>query len=136
MKKCKTEYGTTNPPGQGETMIYPASNTLSALAAFRKQLNVTANNVANVQSQGYQKSRVTFSEGQNGGVVPSVIQIDTPGTPKETIFNDRVVETESSNVDLAEELTEMISAKAGYMSNLKPFKVQDDMLGALLNIKG
>ena len=116
-------------------MIYPAANTLSALAAFKKKLNVTANNVANLNTQGFKKSRVTFSEGKNGGVEAAVTSVDTPGKPQDTIRNDRITETESSNVDLATELTDMISAKAGYMSNLKPLKAQDDMIGTLLDIK-
>ena len=117
-------------------MIYPAGNTLSALNAFKKQLNVTANNVANMHTDGFKKSRVTFSQGDRGGVVASVNPVETPGIPKESIRNDHIVETESSNVDLAQELPEMITAKAGYTSNLKPLQAQDDMLGDLLDILG
>ena len=117
-------------------MIYPAYNAIGALAAFRKQLNVTANNVANINTQGYKKSRVNFSEGPNGGVVTSMTQVDTPGYSQETIQNDRVVATESSNVDLTAELTELVTAKAGYKANLKPLQTQNDMQGTLLDIMG
>jgi flagellar basal-body rod protein FlgC len=125
-----------NGNGQGDKMIYPAGNTLSALNAFKKQLNVTANNVANVNTDGFKSSRVTFSEADRGGVVASANLVETPGIPKETIINDRIVETETSNVDLAQELPEMISAKNGYTSNLKPLQAQNEMLGDLLDILG
>lgn len=117
-------------------MIYPTGNTLSAVNAFRKKMNVTANNVANVQTDEFKKSRVTFSESKSGGVSANVEKVDTPGITKESIRDDKIVETESSNVDLAEELPEMISTKAGYNANLKTLKIQDDLLGSLLDTIG
>lgn len=99
-------------------------------------MNVTANNVANVQTDGFKKSRVTFSEGKDGDVSASVDTVNTPGMPKSSIRGDRIVETESSNVDLAEELPEMISTKTGYKANLKSLKTQDNLLGSLLDIIG
>lgn len=117
-------------------MIYPTGNTLSAVNAFRKKMNVTANNVANVQTDEFKKSRVTFSESKSGGVSANVEKVDTPGITKETIRNGKIAETESSNVDLAEELPEMISTKTGYKANLKTLKTQGDMLGSLLDIIG
>ncbi len=117
-------------------MISPISSSLSALTAARKKMAVTANNVANVNTDEFKKSRVSLSEGSNGGVTATVDVVDTPGIPKETIQNDRLVQTESSNVDLAEELTEMIPTKSLYGANLKTLKTQDDMLGALIDIVG
>lgn len=107
---------------------------LSALTAYGKKLSSTANNIANVNSDGYKKSRVTMQEGPNGGVKTHVQQIDSPGYPKETFENGEVVQGESSNVNLAEELTEMIPSKTAYSANLKTVKVQDQMLGSLLDI--
>jgi len=117
-------------------MISPIASSLSALSAARKKLNVTANNVVNVNTDEFKKSRVTLSEGANGGVSATVDVVDTPGIPKETIQNDRFVPTESSNVDLAEELTELIPTKSYYGANLKSLKTQQDMLGALIDIIG
>jgi len=117
-------------------MIYPAGNTITALTAFRKKMDVTANNVANVSTDEFKKSRVTFSENKSGGVSATVDQVDTPGIPKETIRDDKVVEIESSNVDLAEELTETIPTKSGYGANLKTLHTMDDMLGSLMDILG
>ena len=117
-------------------MIYPVSNALSALNSFRKQLNVTADNIANVNTDDFKKSRVNMQEGPQGGVQADVQQIDTPGIPKEVIRDDEVVEVESSNVDLVEEFTDMITAKTGFSANLKTVAYQNETLGSLLDIFG
>ena len=113
--------------------VYPA---LSALTAFQKKMDVTANNVANVNTDEFKKSRTVMKEAANGGVTASIQQIDTPGIVRETIRNDGIEEVESSNVDLAEELPEMIIAEAGYSANTKTVQTQDEMLGSLLDIIG
>ncbi len=113
--------------------VYPA---LSALSAFQKKMDVTANNVANVNTDGFKKSRTTMQQAGNGGVTASIQQIDTPGIIRETIHNEGIEEVESSNVDLAEELPEMISTKASYGANIKTVQTQDEMLGSLLDIIG
>jgi flagellar basal-body rod protein FlgC len=117
-------------------MIYPVSNALSALNAFRKRLDVTANNIANVDTDDFKKSRVNMQEGSTGGVQASIQQIDTPGHPKQVYQDDALVERESSNVDLVEEIPEMISAKAGFSANLKSVSTQHQTLGSLLDILG
>ena len=111
--------------------VYPA---ISALSAFQKKMDVTADNVANVNTDGFKKSRVNLQEGNNGGVTASVQQINTPGIIRETIRNDGLEDVESSNVDLAEELPGMIPTKAAYSANIKTIKTQDAMLGSLLDI--
>jgi flagellar basal-body rod protein FlgC len=117
-------------------MIYPVSNALSALNAFRKNLDVTADNIANVNTNEFKKSRVTMQEGSAGGVQANVQQIQTPGHPKEVYQDDALIERESSNVDLTEEIPEMVVAKNGYNANLKTVSTQHQALGALLDILG
>ena len=117
-------------------MIYPVSNALSALNAFRKQLDVTANNVANSNTDDFKKSRVNMQEGPHGGVLADVQQVDTPGYPKEIYRDDQMVEVESSNVDLVEDITDMITAKSGFSANLKTVSTQHQVLGSLLDILG
>ncbi len=115
-------------------MITAADNSLSALSAFQKRTDVTANNIANVLTDGFKKSRVILEEGQPSGVNAVIDRVETQGVPKETIRDDQVVTVESSNVDLAEELPEMIINKAAYGANLKALKAQEDMMGSLLDI--
>jgi flagellar basal-body rod protein FlgC len=117
-------------------MVSSVYSALSALSAFQKKMDFTANNVANVNTDGFKKSRVTMQEGDNVGVRATVQQIETPGIIMETIRNDGIEDIESSNVDLAEEITEMIPTKAAYSANTKTIKTQDEMLGALLDLLG
>lgn len=115
-------------------MVHSVGNTLTALSAYRKKMNVIANNVANVLTDEFKKGRVTLSENQSGGVSTTIDQVDAPGIPKDSIRDDQIVQVESSNVDLAEELTEMIPTKSAYSANLKALRTQNDMLGSLLDI--
>jgi flagellar basal-body rod protein FlgC len=117
-------------------MIFPASPALSALSAYQKRMDVTANNVANLDTDEFKKSRVNMEEGENGGVKTSIQQINTPGMPKEVVREETIEETESSNVDLAEELTGMMSTKTSYSANLKTLKTQNEMLGHLFDMLG
>ena len=117
-------------------MIDSVSTALSALTAFQKKMDVTANNIANVKTDGFKKSRVSMEEGPQGGVRARIQQIDTPGVPKEAFEDGDIVEVESSNVDLAEELTEMIPTEKAYGANLKTLRTSDQMLGSLLDIIG
>jgi flagellar basal-body rod protein FlgC len=115
-------------------MIDATGSAITAMKAFQKKMNVTAHNVANVNTDEYKKSRVTLSEGRNGGVQATPDQVDTPGFPKETVRNGEIVETTSSNVDLAEELPEMMIAEGAYKANAKTVQSQDRLLGFLLNM--
>jgi flagellar hook protein FlgE len=117
-------------------MIFPTSSALSAVSAFQKRMEVTADNVANVDTDEFKKSRVTMTQASNGGVKTTIQKITTPGPVKETIRNGTIEDIESSNVDLAEALTDMIVTKAGYTANLKTVKTQNELLGSLLNISG
>lgn len=117
-------------------MIYPVSNALSALNAFRKTMDATGNNIANVNTDNFKKGRVNIQEGSNGGVQANIQQINTPGYPKEVYQDDTLVEVESSNVDLVEEMTEIVVAKAGFSANLETVSNQNQVLGSLLDILG
>lgn len=115
-------------------MISAIDKSLSALNALGTKMNVTADNIANALTDEFKKSRVTFKEGDNGGVAAIVDRVDIPGGLEETIRNDQPGLVESSNVDLAEELTGMIPTRSAYAANLKSLKVQDEMTGYLLDI--
>ena len=117
-------------------MITATGNSLSALSAFQKKMDVTANNIANVLTDEFKKSRVTMQESEPSGINAVVDRVETPGVPKETIRNDEPALVESSNVDLAEELVEMIPTRTAYGANLKALKTQEEMMGSLLDIFG
>ncbi|MDX2454646.1 flagellar basal body rod C-terminal domain-containing protein [Desulfosarcina sp.] len=117
-------------------MMSPLHSSLSAISAFSVKMNVTANNIANVNSDGFKKSRTTLKERPLGGVEPDVSIDNTPG-PTNPVFENGVTgQIEASNVDLAEEITDSISTQAGCKANLKTIQVYDEMLGSLLDTIG
>ena len=114
-------------------MIDATRSAVSAMKAFEKKMNAAANNMANVNTDGYKSRRATLSEAQNGGVKAIVDEVNTPGIPKNTIQNGEIVETESSNVDLVEEFSQMMIAQTAYKANTKTVEAQDQLLGILFD---
>ena len=109
---------------------------LSAIRAIQTKSQVNANNVANVNTDGFKKSRATLTEGENRAVTVSIRQVETPGPQvyEQTASGSALVE--KSNVELSEELPEMMISRRALQANVKTVRAQDEMLGYLLDIKG
>ena len=115
-------------------MIASVNSTLSALQAYKKSMGVTANNIANVNTEEFKKSRATMKEGANGGVEVAVSKINTPGHHYQELEGDQMVAKETSNVNLEEELPDLMVTQRTYEANLKVLQTQDKMLGTMLDI--
>ena len=112
--------------------IYP---TFTGLAAFATQIAVTAHNLANINTNGFKKSKTELVAVDTGGVLP-VVQKDQSAGP--SILNDTGLgpaQLELSNVDLGEEVVNQILAQRGFEANISTLKTADDMLGTILDIK-
>jgi flagellar hook protein FlgE len=105
---------------------------LSALGALGIKLGVTANNIANVNTDGFKKSRVLLQNTDLYGVTVSISRVDTSGM---AIFSGdgSASMQESSNVDLGEEIVNLKTTKYAYLANLKTIKVEDAVLGTLFD---
>ena len=116
-------------------MISGIHSALSGLLAIQKKVDSTANNVANVNTDGYKKTRVTLHEQEPQGVKAEVQQINTPGPMvyEQTPEGETLVE--KSNVELSEELPSMMLSRRLFQANLKTVQIEDEMLGSLLDIK-
>ena len=113
-------------------MIPALDAALSALGAFGKKMDVSANNTANINTEGYKKSRALLEE-SDAGVVVTLSRVNTPGGPlpsQDGTGNTR----ESSNVDLAEEIVGQHMTKSAYQANLATVKAEKEMLGSLFDI--
>ncbi len=117
-------------------MISAVNSTVSALQAYKTQMEVTSNNVANVNTEGFKKSKATLKEGANGDVQVEVNRVNTPGHRYQELEGDQMVEKETSNVDLAEEFVQMMVTQHAYDANIKVLQAQDKMLGSTLDILG
>jgi flagellar basal-body rod protein FlgC len=109
-----------------------AFNTaLSALGSLSRKMDVTANNIANVNTNGFKKSRAEFEDVDPSGVKVSISQVDTPG---DTLPPDeKGKEQESSNVNLAEELINLITTQHTFAANIKTITTEDEMRKTLLD---
>jgi len=117
-------------------MISSLKNTLSALNAFDKKMDVIANNVANVETEEFKKSRATLVEGPENSVNVEVTQPEDPGPTAVQVRDGQTEEKEMSNVDLAEEIPQSIVALRGYEANLATIRTQEQMLNSILDIVG
>lgn len=117
-------------------MISSVNSTLSALQAFKTKMGVTADNIANVNTDDFKKSRANLEEGTNGEVRVDIRRVDTPGHPIQEFVDDQLVEKETSNVELEEEIPDMMVTQRTYEANLKVLQSRDRMLGTVLDIMG
>jgi flagellar basal-body rod protein FlgC len=114
-------------------MMDGISSTLSSLQAHERKMNVNANNIANVNTNGFKRDRAVMEEGSGGDVRVS-IRKDMSTAPEDPLAPEAPgLEKELSNVDLADELTGMIPTEIGYKANLKTIRTRDEMLGTLLD---
>lgn len=130
-------------------MILPAASTLSSLKAQSQSLATSATNIANVRSTGlpldgspprggeFVPQRTQFSSGPGGVVRAQDRPIDPPSVavydPNSPAADGRGFVAQA-NVSLEEEFVVQIQAKAAYKANLAALKVQDEVLGSLLDV--
>ncbi|MHB9097134.1 MAG: flagellar basal body rod C-terminal domain-containing protein, partial [Syntrophales bacterium] len=105
---------------------------LTALRAFDLKNQVIANNIANVNTDGFKKSRADMTQMTLPGVTVSVQQVNTPGDTV-TIGG---VERQASNVDVAEELIHLMVNSQNYEANIRTVKTTQEMQGTLFDILG
>ena len=118
----------------GEGMIPIISSNLSALRAFGKKMAVIANNVANIKSEGFKKSRAVFKEGTANDVSLEISTVENPGPLVPVEEDGKTVLKETSNVELAQEIPQASLTKTYYQANLVVLNEEDEMLGTLLDI--
>lgn len=116
-------------------MISAYHSALAGLQAFGTKIQSNSNNIANINTDGFKKSRVTMVETAPQGVKPQVDKVNSPGTSvfQETSSGYELVEL--SNVDLGAEIPEMNLNSTFYLANLKTIQTVSEMTGELLKIK-
>jgi flagellar basal-body rod protein FlgC len=114
-------------------MMDPTRSSLSGLNAFGMNMAVTSHNVANVETDGFKKSRTILQEANPSGVTVAIEKVETPGAVI-PVEEDNGGTRESSNVDIAEEMTHMITTQRSYDANLKAIKTWDEMMESVLNL--
>jgi len=105
-----------------------SDTNLSALSAFGTEQQVTANNIANMNTDGFKASSVVLESGPGDqGVRVGAINESTASGP----FIDGV---EGSNTDVASEMVGMIKTSNAFSANVAAVRVSEQMTGHLLNM--
>lgn len=115
-------------------MIAGMNAALSGLQAVGTRVNNSANNIANMNTDGFKKGRVVLSEQVPQGVRADVEKVESPGAVVPEITAQGYEMVEQSNVELTEEIPEMIMNRHSYGANLKTIQTSDEMLADLLDI--
>jgi len=113
---------------------------LQALQAIGVSQQVTANNVANMNTDGFQPSRVDLETGPGGqGVhVQDIVEISSDGqlaatenAMPEDVQTDAPVEP--SATDLATEMVQMIENEHAFAANVAAIRGDAEMTGAFID---
>jgi flagellar basal body rod protein FlgC len=132
-------------------MMFSVNSSLSALMAYGKKMGVHANNISNMYSKDFSKSRAILREGVDQTVTVDIEQVESSTYPITGISDSQLTENESNpsdttsvedslagntsnNVDLATEMVETNIAQNGYKANLKIIQKQDEMVGTILDM--
>jgi len=96
-------------------------NNVSSIGAHQTMLNTSANNIANVNTDGFKPSDTRISE--NGNSVSAYnVKADDNGSLH-------------SQTDLSKEMPDQIIAQNATAFNVAAIKTQDEIFGTLLDIK-
>lgn len=94
-----------------------SSISLSGMNAAQTRLQVSAHNIANLNTQGFTRQEVTQSTADGGGTLATVrSSANGAGNSLET------------------DMVQQLGAKNTYLANLSVFKANNAMLGTLLDI--
>ena len=93
------------------------NSALSAIAAYGTGLNVTANNIANMNTPGFKPTSAVMNEDVNGGVKVTLSQ------------------SQDAEVDIAKEMVDMMIEKTVIQANVKTLQTGDEILKSLIDIK-
>ncbi|MFU2208688.1 flagellar basal body rod protein FlgC [Solidesulfovibrio sp. C21] len=118
----------------------------SALGALSTSMAVTANNVANVNTDGYKSQDARLSTGPDGQgtQVSSIVEDTSAGALRaETVaaenqagvYEPQMDMVEMSNVDLVRQNVNMIQDSRAFEANVAVIRTADDMAGTLLDLR-
>lgn len=102
---------------------------LSALQSYQVAIDVTANNIANGNTNGFVPMRADFHATSPGGVYAT---ISSQGSAAAATDGDAGRES-PSGTDLNTEAVNLLDYKNGYLANAKALKTQNDLIGTLLD---
>ncbi len=113
-------------------MLDGINASLSALSAFSTRLDVTANNLANMQSENFSSSDTVMEEVPSGGVRARVRRqglSDQESQQENTGQNNQPsLYPQNNNVDVIHDLASLIETKFAFTANMKALQMQNQLL--------
>jgi len=117
---------------------------VSAMRATATAQQVTAHNVANVNTEEFRASRTTFEEVPNLGgsrvqevrrtsAPGGVVSVDKPVAGEDGIPVQSRLMVRASNTELAREVTAMMRNENAFAANAAVIRTRDDMIGGLMD---
>ena len=101
---------------------------LSALDSLGVAQQVSANNIANVSTEGFKASSVALESGPEGqGVGVAAINESTNAGPE-------VDGVEMSNTDIGTEMVDMMTTGHAFSANVAAIRASEEMTGHLINM--
>lgn len=95
-----------------------------------------ANNIANVDSRDFKRTRLILKNRAPQGVQARVETVDSPSNIRQKANSQGLESAERSNGERAEELPESQVNARLYQANLKTLQTADEITAGLLHIKG
>lgn len=101
----------------------------SSLQAYSKALDVSGNNIANANTDGFQAQQAQFQEKNTGGVIVNI-------SNQSQLLNNLPTETTTtlSSTDLAKEIVQTLEYKSGFLISAKLIQATDERIGTLIDI--
>lgn len=114
-------------------MIAGIAAALSGMQTGGRILGVGANNIANAQTEGFTRIRALPKELSPGGVTV-ILDRDEGLGPQIFSHEDPLILRKGSNIDLGEEIISHLQAVNLIEANIASARIQDKVLGSLLDI--
>jgi flagellar hook protein FlgE len=86
------------------------------MQAASTRMGAAAHNIANAQTPNFHRQVVQQQSQESAGVMTSISQAEQPGA------------------DLATDIVEQTSASYAFQANLRSIRVQDQLMGSLLDV--
>ena len=150
------------PIPNGEEMVLDLSHLTQLATDFNVQLDVNGSGLSSVADYSISDDGIVYIHYQNGTTVPTyrLALATVPSPDRLTVLPANVYQAsaesgdvtlgfanegkmgaivsgalENSNVDIAEELTNMVESQRNYTANSKVFQTSSDLLEVLVNLK-
>jgi flagellar basal body rod protein FlgG len=111
--------------------MLPVSDNLTAARISTMNLQASAHNLANVNTEGFQAQQITQSTGPGGEGLQA--HVSPTQAPAPVILRDGQLRVQS-NTDMTREAVTHMSAAAAFKSNMGVMQVQDSLTEAILDV--